>query len=121
MDTFDPSQVPLPDYALTLKMDWSGITKEEFSHVFVQCDECHTCLTHQNMYYHNCDQVLSQHQKILSHDGNKEYILQSQTYGLPVDRFSSLFVNCQSCNKFMTCEASRFHDCIIMEHLSQYY
>lgn len=121
-DTFDPSQVPLPDYALILKMDWfvdTGITREEFSRVFIQCDECHTCLPRQNMYYHNCDQALSQHQKVLSHDGDKEYILQAQTYGLPVDRFSSLFANCRSCNKFMTREASRFHDCIIMER--QYY
>lgn len=115
-DTFDPSKVPLPDYALILKMDWffdAGITREQFSRLFIQCEECHTCLPRQNTYYHSCDQALSQHQKVLSHEDDKEYILQGQTCGLPVDRFSSLFANCQSCDKFMTREASRFHDCVM--------
>ena len=114
-DKFNLSKVPLPDYALILKMDWffdAGVTGEQFSWLFIQCDECHTCLPHQNIFYHACDQALAQHQKVLSHS-DKEYPLEAQIYGLPVDRFSAVFASCRSCNKFMTCETSHFHDCIM--------
>lgn len=115
-DTFDPSEVPLPDYALILQMDFvidAGVTREQFSYLFTQCDECHTCLPRQNIFYHKCDRALAQHQNILSHNGDREYFLEPETYGLPVDRFSALFVNCQSCDKFMTRSTSRFHDCVM--------
>jgi hypothetical protein len=93
------------------------VAREQFSYLFAQCDECYTCLPRQNIFYHNCDQARAQHQTVLSHTGDREYLLQAETCGLPVDRFSALFVNCQTCDKFMTRDTSRFHDCIIEQQL----
>jgi hypothetical protein len=83
---------------------------------------CHYILLCQNIDYHECKKALPGAQEVHSVDQDREYHLYGiQSSGLSMDHFEALFSYCGSCNKYMTSNASRFHDCLLWDRVEFYF